>query len=153
MCITLPHYYWLLSQISCPFQFLQLVVDVEACPGIGGGIQFLRFGQGFGFPVGKALAFRNLSPKRMAYIFCRLLSWMPKARTYSCNSMHACCSKGARLCSIMKSSRKERPTFVTLGFSSNVITGRVSPVRLRRNRKQCSSEESVAGPPCVSVLL
>ena len=25
--------------------------------------------------------------------------------------------------------------------SSNVITGRVSPVRLRRNRKQCSSEE------------
>ena len=45
------------------------------------------------------------------------------------------------MCSIMKSSRKERPTFVTLGFSSNVITGRVSPVRLRRNRKQCSSEE------------
>ena len=26
-------------------------------------IQFLRFGQGFGFPVGKALAFRNLFPE------------------------------------------------------------------------------------------
>ena len=32
-------------------------------PSIGGGIQFLRFGQGFGFPVGKALAFRNLFPE------------------------------------------------------------------------------------------
>lgn len=98
MCITLPHYYWLHLKISCPFQFLQLVVDVEACPGIGGGIQFLRFGQGFGFPVGKALAFRNLFPEEDGIYLCRLLSWMPKARTYSCNSMHACCSKGARLC-------------------------------------------------------
>ena len=49
--------------ITCPLKFLQQVVDVEACPSIGGGIQFLRFGQGFGFPVGKALAFRNLFPE------------------------------------------------------------------------------------------
>ena len=82
------------------------------------------------------------SPKRMAYIFCRLLSWIPNVRTYSCSSTQARCSNGARLCSIMKSSRRESPTFVMPGFSSNMMIGRVKPVRFRRKRKQCSSDET-----------
>ena len=47
-------------EVARPFQFLQAVVDVQARPSIGGGIELLRLGQCFGFPIGEALALRNL---------------------------------------------------------------------------------------------
>ena len=47
-------------EVARPFQFLQAVVDVQARPSISGGIELLRLGQCFGFPIGEALALRNL---------------------------------------------------------------------------------------------
>ena len=56
-------------EVACTFQFLQAVVDVEAGPGIGGGIEFLGFGQGVCFPVGEALCLGDFLSEQDAVYF------------------------------------------------------------------------------------
>ena len=118
------------------------LVEADAGPGVGGGIETLAVGKRVGLPVGEPLALADLLVEEVGIELLQRLVLDARRPTSFCKSTNIPGLKSARWCRDSKSLLSDSPTMGTVVFSNRRMIAGVTPMRLRRNRKQVSWVET-----------